>query len=509
MEIFSCSRFKFKFASKAVLAIFYFVVSLISFFPLTAQNSTLYLMPSIPQANQLNPALMHPCRFYLSLPVISSVRMNIRNTGFGYKDVFYTDNTSASTDYYIDPVKLDEKLRRINYSLVNADVDLLGLGFAVSDWYFTLGVSSHTSIQGSYPHDIVLLQDQYWNINSASPMSVRLNNIVLNTTSWNSISVSVSREVKKGLRIGARAKYLNGIVNTHNINSSIALNSTQFPSEFRAQINYGIKSSLPMELGLDPSGHVNSISFKPAGQNLLSNYIFNGNRGFALDAGLVYDIDEATQLSASIIDFGFIRWKKNLNEFSVNETYVFTGADLNQIYNDPGQTDLANIIVDSLSNSVYALPSAKRYYTSLPFSLYGGITREIAPNIKAGAMTWIEINSGHIRPSATFSINFTPFRAFAASFSYTMMNNKFNQIGTGLAFGNQGAQFYIITDNIVVRYTKDRATSYLWPTNARMLSLRFGINLFFGCNKKEKSSTAGSGHRYPKSKSRDKCAAYW
>ena len=91
------------------------------------------------------------------------------------------------------------------------------------------------------------------------------------------------------------------------------------------------------------------------------------------------------------------------------------------------------------------------------------------------------------------------------------MNNKFNQIGTGLAFGNRGAQFYIITDNIVVRYTKDAETSLVWPYNARMLSLRFGLNLFFGCDKKGNNNNRSDGnrHRAPKSKSRDSCAAYW
>ena len=477
----------------------------------SAQNNTLYLMHSIPQANQLNPALMHPCRFYVSLPAISSVKMNLRNTGFGYHDVFYTGTGDQPDNYYVDLDKLENKLRRINYGLVSTEVDLLGFGFPVKDWYITFGIFSYTSSQASYPHDIVLLQDEYLDVNSGTAIPVSLKNLGVNSTAWNSIGISASKEVKEGLRVGARLKYLNGMANVHTATSLIDVNPTTDPVTQSVEVNYRINSSLPLELSVTPDGLVNSISFEPARHNLTGNYIFNGNRGLAIDGGIVYKIDETTQVSASFTDLGFIQWKKNLNSFSVKEKFIFNATDLDQFTTNPGYADLLNSLADSLLNSVYASTVTNSYFTATPFNLYGGITRELAPNIRAGAMTWIEINSGHLRPSLTLSLNFTPFKAFAAALSYTLMNNKFNQIGTGLAFGNHGAQFYIITDNIVVRYTKDAETSLVWPYNARMLSLRFGLNLFFGCDKKgnNKDRSDGNRHRAPKNKSRDSCAAYW
>jgi hypothetical protein len=174
---------------------------------------------------------------------------------------------------------------------------------------------------------------------------------------------------------------------------------------------------------------------------------------------------------------------------------------------DPDQNDLLDALQDSLLNAFHASTATNSYFTSLPFNLYGGITREIMPNLKAGAMTWIEVNSMHVRPSLTLSLNFTPFDAFAATLSYTLMNNKINQIGTGLAFGSRGAQFYILTDNIPVRFTKDVSSSLIWPYNARMICLRFGLNLFFKCDDNEKGAPNRS--RYSKSRTRDECAAYW
>jgi hypothetical protein len=241
---------------------------------------------------------------------------------------------------------------------------------------------------------------------------------------------------------------------------------------------------------------------------LTGNYFFNGNRGLAIDGGVIYEIDEATQVTASFTDLGFIWWRSNVNNFSGTGEFVFRGIDLDQYFADPDEDDLLEALQDSLLNVFHASATTNSYLTALPFNLYGGITRELLPDLKAGAMTWIEINAMHIRPSLTLSLNATPFKAFAASLSYTIMNNKLNQIGAGLVFGNRGAQFYIVTDNIPVRFTRDVSTSLIYPYNARMVSLHFGLNLFFGCDENGRGGGMNRS-RYPKSRTRDECAAYW
>jgi hypothetical protein len=500
---------------------------LISFFillihnPALPQNNTLYLMHSIPQANQLNPALKHPCRIYISIPVVSSLRLSIRNTGFGFHDVFFKGSGAQSEDYFLDLKKLDNKLKRVNYALANTDIDLLGVGMQVKEWYITFGISSHSSMQVSYPHDIVSLADDNLDLTTGIIKPVTLRNLDINATAWNSIGISISKEVMPGFRIGARIKYLNGMVNVHTSGSVFNLNTTPDPVTLRAGVNNEIHSSIPVEFGFAPDGHINNFSLEPALHNLAANYLFTGNHGISLDAGLIYNIDDLTQFSASFTDLGFIRWKDRLNTFSVNETFEFSLSDVARFKNSPKQGDFAKALSDSLRNSKRASMAPNRYTTALPFNFYGGITRALSPTLKAGAMTWVEINSGHVRPSLTLSLNFTPFKAFAGTVSYTIMNNKFNQIGGGVAFGHRGAQFYLVTDNIPVRYTKitlptgtsgdpNAKTPLIIPYNARMLSLRLGMNLFFGCDnvKNRKSTESGNRNRTPRTKSRDICPAY-
>jgi len=485
----------------------FILMAIYNFSFVSAQNNTLYLIHSIPQANQLNPAVKHNCRIYISLPVISSVRQSFRNTSFGFHDAVHTGTGVQSDTYYLDLENLDKKLDRMNYTLFNTDIDLLGFGFTLSDWYLTFNISNHSSLQVSYPDDVLSLRDGNWDVDEGEAVPVKVNRIGVNSTVWNSIGVSGSKEVYEGFRVGARLKYLNGMANLNTRKSKIELNTTSDPIALEAIVNYKINSSLPVALGYASNGLVNNIDFSPATQNLVSNYIFNGNRGLALDGGIVYDLDEMTQLTASFTDLGLIWWRNNVNNFTGDGEFVFRGIDLDQYFSDPNQGDLLQALQDSLRNSFNATSASKGYFTMLPLNLFGGITRELIPDLRAGAMTWVEINGTHIRPSLTLSLNATPFRAFAASLTYTIMNNKLNQIGAGLAFGDKGAQFYILTDNIPVRFTRDVSTSLIYPYNARMICLRFGLNLFFGCDEKEKGGINKS--RRPGSKMQDNCPAYW
>ena len=473
-----------------------------------AQDNTLYLMPDIPQANQLNPAFVRTCGTYVELPVISSVRFNVRNTGFGFHDVFHKGTGVQSANYLLDLTRLDKILKPINYFQTETDIDLLGFGFRFKDWYFTFGIANHSDLLLSYPHDIVSLQDGFLQA-SGKPNSVNLSRMRAEITLWNSIGVSAAKVISEGLTAGLRLKYLQGMANAISRRSELLLNSTSNPVSLLAQMNYSIDASFPVIVQYGPNGLVNSLNFDNASNNVAGNYFFNGNRGVAIDAGLVYDLDELTQVTASVTDLGFIRWKKNANNFTMAGEYFFNANDLDQFNSHPGQTDLINALQDSSLKAFKA--SRTTYFTLMPVKIFAGVTRVILPHLRTGAMTRIEIYNLRVMPSLTFSMNYTPSPAVAASLSYTLMNNKFNQVGAGVALGNRIAQFYLVADNIPFRFTKnirfpeDTGTGgpYILPYNARMLSLRVGVNLLFGCNQKEKKDGKKNYRR------RDVCPAYW
>jgi hypothetical protein len=484
-----------------------FLCTSISFFVfspnIAAQDNTLFQMPVIPQSNQLNPALMCNCGVYVALPVISSVKFNIRNTGFGFHDVLHTGTGAQSDTYFLDLTNLDKKLKRMNYFRTNLDIDLLGFGFALQDWYFTFGIANHTELRFAYPHDIATLKDGNWQVDGGEAIPISLNGLGINLTVWNSIGVSAAREIMDGFKVGLRLKYLQGMANINTRRSNLELNTTSNPITLEAEMKYRMNASFPVTLGYASNGLVNNINIDNAFSNITGDYIFNRNRGLAVDAGIVYDLDDETQVSASFTDLGFIWWKKNVNNFEASGKYAFNGIDLDQYQTNPGQIDFLEALQDTLFQVFRAAGTEKSYLTFTSLKVFGGITRELLPNLKAGAMTRIEIIDKHIRPSLSLSLNYTPIPFIAASLSYTIMNSKIDQVGAGLALGNRGAQFYILTDNIPLRFTRNSGSSLIWPYNARMLSLRFGFNLLFGCKEKENIRRPGKQRRD------DVCPAYW
>ena len=188
-----------------------------------------------------------------------------------------------------------------------------------------------------------------------------------------------------------------------------------------------------------------------------------------------------------------------MNSFSVNRNYTYNASDLAQFQASPGRIDLLRALGDSISRAFVNSPGS--YTTLIPVKIYGGISHQLTPTLAAGAMTRTEIYDRHVMPTLSFMLHYTPVPAVAASLSYTIMNSKFNQVGAGLVMGNRIAQVYFITDNIILRWQKDLQSSYFWPYNARMFSLRFGINLLFGCHDKEEK-------KHPHANDKDDCPAY-
>ncbi|MCX6301496.1 MAG: DUF5723 family protein [Bacteroidia bacterium] len=469
-----------------------------------AQDNTMYFFHGIPQANQLNPAIIFPCKIYVELPVISSVKLNIRNTGFGFHDAVHTGTGTQGNTYYLDLSSLEKKLSRMNYLRTDMDIDLLGFGLNLKDWFITFGIANHTELRIAYPDDVVSVKDGNWLVDDERANPVSFNGMGIDATNWYSIGISVAREVREGLKLGLRVKYIQGAANINTRSSRLELNTITSPIALEAEMKYRLNASFPVSLGYASNGLVNSVSFEDSFNNIPGDFIFNGNRGVSIDAGTIYDLDEKTQVAISFTDLGFIWWRKNVNNFNASGKYTFSGINLDEYQSDPDPDDFLQALEDSLLQALTAEGTVKSYLTFMSMKVFGGISREIMPNLQAGIMTRTEIYDMRVRPSLTMSLNYKPIPALAASISYTVMNNKLNQVGAGLMLGNRGAQFYLVTDNIPVRFTRYSGSSWMWPYNARMISLRFGFNLMFGCNERDDKQQLRKSGTNTKL-----CPAYW
>ena len=453
------------------------------FSALQAQDNTLYFLHAVPQSIDLNPAIQYGCRMFVELPVLSSIGVSLNSTGAGYHDLIHYGTGSQSDSLYYDFNGLQKKLRKLNALKADLDLTLLGFGFARDDWYFSFRIASHTQLRAEIPSDILALKDGNWNTSANVPLNINLTGMGANAISYFSIAATASKCVDDNLQWGVRVKYLMGAANGNTGSSQLKLITTNNPITLDAVSKVKLNASFPVDIAYDAQGYATSANFSRAGKNIVHNYIFNGNQGLGVDLGVVYRYDDNITFYASAIDLGFIWWRSNINRFTADGSFVFKGIDLAGL-NNGQQTQLLNALNDSISNALRLSNSRHSYVTLLSSKIFGGATYRISPVLSAGLLAKSEIYDWGLHPSLTASLNYTPFRFLSLSVSNSYMNNVVDNLGMAIAVGGRIAQFYLVSDNIPLRYVKDKATGMVWPYNARSVSLRFGINLLFGCNDK-------------------------
>ena len=474
---------------------------------IAAQDNTMYFMDRIPQAIHTNPALMYYCRTYVELPVLSSIRYSYANTAFGYHDALHYGTGSRADSIIIDVPNLKKKLHKRNYIRNDLTLNILGAGFRISDYYFHFNVSNHLETRVGFPGGLIDLTDGNWNSTTETPQNINLGGLGVSAVNYIQFAAGVATQWSDGLYIGATAKYLMGSANVVSRRTGLMIETSSDPFVLDVSSNYKINASFPIDMSYDTMGLVSDVDLSNAGTNIVQNYILNKNRGFALDAGVIYEYSDQLTLSASVVDLGFIRWKSNPNRLTSVGDASFSGFDLNQLATDPDQTDLITSLVDSVIEAWEFTNSTDPYWSMLTTKIYVGGLYQVIPKVGLGGLIKTEIYDSRPHFSATLSANAKPLKWLSGTVSYSIMNNKLWNLGGGIAIGGPGVQFYFVADHIPVRFVSYDGIPI--PYNARTLNFQFGINLIFGCTEEEKSGRSRSPSGRPGGRGRKKlCPAY-
>jgi hypothetical protein len=459
-------------------------------------------MYPVPQAIHTNPALFYDCRTYIELPVLSTIRYSYSNSGFGYHDAIHYGTGSRSDSLIIDLDNLDGKLKKRNYVRNDATINLAGAGFQLEDYYLHFNISSFTESRMGVPGDLLALRDGNWDIDSGEPRDLDLSGLGISASNYFQVAAGVSTEIFTGLFVGVRLKYLKGSTNISSQRTDLTVHTDGDPIQLEARTHYKIRSSFPMGVSYDPQGYVNDLDFSNSFNSIFRDFILSNNHGAGVDLGAIYHYDDRITLAASLIDLGFIRWSANVNRFEANGTVDFAGFDLRQYASNQGDSDFLEALIDSISESFQFESSMKPYFTSLTPKLYAGAMYHVNPKFGVTAVTRTEFFDRRPHFALTLGANYSFFPFLHGTLSYSIMNNRYDQLGFGLAIGNNPVQFYLVTDHIPVFYVRDRSTGVIWPYNAQTMNIRLGVNLLFGCGEKNPSRKPPS---YRKSKRPSKC----
>jgi hypothetical protein len=317
--------------------------------------------------------------------------------------------------------------------------------------------------------------------------------------------------------VGGRIKYLMGAANVSTRKSNLSITpgydddktvdgSDPMIGYWDVAADFEINTSAPLEVTYDEDGIPDSISV-PEGfgeDDPVGDFVLNNDRGMAFDFGGVYRLNDQITVSASLIDFGWIKWKTSPTTLSATGNYRFEGIDVSdQIVteddeeNTEQEQDIGEQLQDSLLASLTIADNSDPYTTWLNPKLYIGGTYYLNKNFNFGLLTRTEIFDGKLHPSLTLSATANFFHGWTTRVSYSMMNYSYNNLGLGLGMNLGPFQFYVIADKIPIHYAsvvenqdlpdgsiRVEDTFIRIPYKTQVMNVRLGFNLVFGCAQK-------------------------
>ena len=439
-------------------------------FPIVGQQShSLFLMHYLPQSNLMNPAVPISCKWFIGIPVLSSVHLNYANGSFSYKNVF-TPATDTSYNANIDGAL--KYLRNRNYIGTEVHTQLFALGHRRGDYSFLFTITEKDNLPVIYRKDPVLLA---WGGNAQFVgQDARFNGTGVYYNHYREYALSVSKHRGDGIYYGLRAKLLFGKLNVSTRKTDITLH-TEDPTynlDFDGELK--VHTSLPIVVTPDPDGGAPDVAYDE--NTNITGLIFNRkNPGFAIDLGVIWPYSEKMEISAALLDVGLIRWRSNLNTFIGTGQYYYDGP-LDEFGNPDFNVDS---LMGSLLDSMNIVTDQQKYFTMLPPRLLVGANYSINQKLKTGLQGELIAHRSKLIPSITLSANYNLFRHTYLMASYTYQYNTLRNFGFGFVLGRNPVQFYMISDN---------AAGFIWPLSSRNFNLRFGLNINLGCTIKTKDS---------------------
>jgi len=441
------------------------------------QNLTLFLMHDVPQANFVNPAVQSRCNWIVGVPALASVHVNYNNTAFSPNDVLDYDASVDSS--YIDFNKVVNDFNKVELLETTLHYTPLYAGFWVKKNYFTFAITEKVTTYNTLTKEAAQLA---WYGNTPFVgREASLDGIRANGHHLREYAFGLARSISDRLTLGVHAKLLFGKGSLYMPRTMGGLTTNERNFALLLNLDTEVKSSFPIDVEVDDEGYVSGVALQDD-VDWMAYMMNRKNMGVGFDFGLIYEYDERTTLSASILNIGLLGWKSNVNTFVSDGTFEFTGTDSSTDFNS---SDYVRELRDSLQHQFIPVPENNSYTSRLVPEIYLGATRRLTDHLNAGAVVYSRILRNKIQPAFTLSANTYNYKMLNASVSYTAINGDYFNIGAGIGLKLGAIHLHAVADNL---------SGFMKMASQRNLNLRFGLSIVPRCNEpREKASKSKNG----------------
>lgn len=412
------------------------------------QNSTI-------QGNHFNPSFIPEGKLFFGIPVLSGVAFDY-NSRISYNDVIIKENGKKiwNTENFTS------LLKNRNYFSLEAEISTFFLGVRANETTaYSLFVNDKIGVRSFFSKDIVELGLE--GNSSFIGRELDLSQLAGDTRYYREIGIGYWKDFPdKKFTIGARLKYLIGFFNASSSNSfdgKMTISEDNFNTKF--EFSNATYNTSGVDLFSDGSSAAIS-----------SHLIGNSNTGFGLDIGANWQINKQLSAAVAINDLGFINWKVDPKNYSIQDTtFTYRGITLKDV------DDFQQTLEDSISNKFQSLETTNSYKTSLNSRIYASMTFEIDDKSK---VTGSIANHGVLgRLRMLYAVGYTRKlgKIFTVSGNLIKSPQHGIDLGIGYTIDLGPVQFYLASDKLIG--LRD-------ATSVSALDFRFGLNLIIG--RKEK-----------------------
>jgi len=412
------------------------------------------------QNTLINASYIPDGKVFFGLPGMSGIHASYNNK-LSYNNIF----SKVDNALIVDTHEILAALQNRNMASVETNINLLHLGYT-SATGATIYMFANERINADFLYPKELIEFIVDGNAGLTDETLKIGKTQLNLTHFREMGVGYRYYIyDANLGLGFRLKYYQGFFNMStpgNFTADIVTEGENY------QLNLEMKNAALRSSGRDIyAGNTGDLA---------SHLISNGNSGFGLDVGFEFEMGQYLTVAGSVNDIGFISWKEDITNYSLNDTTMrYTGINLR------GVDDIAQVVKDSLvdkfkneieNNDPYNTLMAPRAYLSGKFHLTtsNDITTTVATRYVQGLFKMLY----------GVGINHQVGNFLTASINATKYPQQIPNLGAAVAIKGGPAQLYLAVDQV----------AYWSVPDFKSVDFRVGINFIIG-------SSEGTGSKSP------------
>ncbi|WP_147678226.1 DUF5723 family protein [Algibacter pacificus] len=456
----------------------------IGLFTFSQNKQLLYGFSEIPQALMQNPGGKVTNDWYVGVPLLSQIHVDLGTTGSTVYDVFSDDN-----------IDFNDKLRTAVSSMnpndfytVNQQLEIFSGGVAVGNRfekneYLSFGLYQELDFMLYFPKDFatLALEGNKNNINQL----FKANHLSGTADVLSVFHLGYNKKVNKKFTYGIRGKIYSSLANIHSTKNKGGFITTRGEDNYYDhEFDFGIAvqtsgiASLIDDDNVDVNDNIDTLKKRA---------FFGGNLGLGVDLGFTYQLNNQWSLDASVLDIGFISHTKDVENYVVNGEFTYSGVNPLFPEAEDGQTadDYWDTIEDDFEDTFIVDTTRTKYTTWRPVKFNASLNYAFGEK-RSKTCSCIPDDTGYQnavglqlyginrpkQPQLALTAYYYRrlFNGLRLKAAYTIDSYSFSNVGLGVSAHIWGANFYIMADNLL---------AYKNIYDAQHVSLQLGFNYIF------------------------------